>query len=306
MATDFPGFLNLSREEANKTLQEYKQQDGKFLIRPSTGNSLYTISVVSGGNIMKYPVQANKTTGHYYVNQARQFPTMNDLINHYRKESISNNSVVLLKEPINGWPRGTRDGATSTGNQPTMPSPVPGRHPTMPSPTAGRHSSMPSPAAGRQPNLVKGGDQLPSKGPKKEKTLSLTTPINGAAVIHWDLPRDMVAKVFEPYMGKNGCFLIRPSSTSDGKLTLCVSYNGSIVNFKISKDSKTNTYRITTKSFPSLEALVSAYQKHPIKSKTKQQEIYLTESIPVSAYNEVTASPPAGEGVVFKEKVVHT
>ena len=57
---------------------------------------------------MKYPVHVNQTTQHFYVNQARQFPRMQDLINFYRNESISNNAQVLLREPINGWPRGAR------------------------------------------------------------------------------------------------------------------------------------------------------------------------------------------------------
>ena len=58
-------------------------------------------------------------------------------------------------------------------------------------------------------------------------------------------------------------------------------HNGSIVNFRISRNEKTRLYQITSKkSFESIEELIEAYHSHPIKSKEKKVEIYLVEGIP--------------------------
>ena len=60
-----------------------------------------------------------------------------------------------------------------------------------------------------------------------------------------------------------------------------VRHNGTIVNFRISRNEKTRLYQITSKkSFESLEELLEAYHTHPIKSKEKKVEIFLAEGIP--------------------------
>ena len=56
--------------------------------------------------ILKYPVNQDPSDQHFQVsNYPNKFPHLEQLVQHYRRSSISNKEAVLLREPINGWPK---------------------------------------------------------------------------------------------------------------------------------------------------------------------------------------------------------
>ena len=56
--------------------------------------------------ILKYPVNQDTSDLHYRVsNYPDKFPHLEQLVQHYRHTSISSKETVLLREPVNGWPK---------------------------------------------------------------------------------------------------------------------------------------------------------------------------------------------------------
>ena len=56
--------------------------------------------------ILKYPVYQDPSDQQYLVsNYPNKFPQLEQLVQYYRRTSISNKETVVLREPINGWPK---------------------------------------------------------------------------------------------------------------------------------------------------------------------------------------------------------
>lgn len=130
-----------------------------------------------------------------------------------------------------------------------------------------------------QPKVGKAVEQKGGKGdpPRGDRNIEGDDNIPG---LHKHLPKSHLADVMGPYLSTDGYYLLRPSSTSQGQLSLTVSYNGTTSSYKINCDN--NQYYINTKKrFDSVKQLLEFYRNAPIKSKQREEEIYLLYPIPV-------------------------
>ena len=96
---------------------------------------------------------------------------------------------------------------------------------------------------------------------------------------HQNLTNQFMKTAMEPYLGEDGWFLLRPSSTRLC-LALSVTHSGQIVNFKLCHNGE--EYYISPKTrFTTIQALISYYSINGIHSNSYKQIIPLERPIPV-------------------------
>ncbi|XP_064400015.1 uncharacterized protein LOC135346353 isoform X2 [Halichondria panicea] len=129
--------------------------------------------------------------------------------------------------------------------------------------------------------------------------------------LHNFLPKSELSAVMSPYVGHSGYYLLRPSATSAGQLTLAVSHTDQVLNFKINCE-KGQYFISPKKRFKSVQELITFYHSHGIRSKKAgNSHILLVHPIPVDPamekhYQEIReqkvaarqAEPPASTALL--------
>lgn len=104
-----------------------------------------------------------------------------------------------------------------------------------------------------------------------------------------------IKSFMQPYLSSDGNFLLRPSSTSPGQLTLAVTYRGMILNFKICHQAQ-QFYIAPSKKFTRVQDLLEHYRHRPITSKKQgNAKVYLLKPIPVDEEMERLYEPMSSE-----------
>lgn len=132
-----------SRRDAQEKLMA--QPVGSFLIRGSQSGApgKFSISVRHEADVQHFKVMQN-SRGQYYL-WSEAFPTLNQLVDHYKRNSVSRHSEVFLREP----------GPQQRGAKDTLP-PLPVSHslpnPKPPQQRGARDSLPPLPVSHCPPN----------------------------------------------------------------------------------------------------------------------------------------------------------
>ncbi|KAK9540914.1 hypothetical protein VZT92_003332 [Zoarces viviparus] len=115
---------DFSRREAEETL--LTRPEGAFLIRGSgtTATGTFSISVRHAANVQHFKVLRDGR-GQYYL-WFEKFPSLNKLVEYYKKNSISKQSQIFLQEPRQQQRGLPPPPAPPQTNSP--PAPAPGQH----------------------------------------------------------------------------------------------------------------------------------------------------------------------------------
>ena len=108
----------------------------------------------------------------------------------------------------------------------------------------------------------------------KQKSRNLKTHVIPG--FHPDLDKALLESTIQPYLGENGWFLVRPSA--DDHLALSVTFGGKIISFMILL-SRGQYYIFQNSMFPTIQALISHYQTHPIYQ--VDMSVFLARPIPI-------------------------
>ncbi|KAL5515556.1 hypothetical protein EMCRGX_G000737 [Ephydatia muelleri] len=193
------GFHHVNNNEARDLIQPYLGQDGYYLMRPSNQDGIVcTICVVNQRKTVNYRLSKDMQTGQYFIHSNKPFSSVQDLVNYYAVNPINAEAMTMLVNPIvaeENYVVMEKEevvvGIQKNGARP--------------------HENSDSHQQRRQKE--QGKENSAGKGDNMDESL---------VGFHKHLPKSHLSAVMAPYLSEDGHYLLRPSSTSEGQLTLTV------------------------------------------------------------------------------------
>nr|CAB3264929.1 1-phosphatidylinositol 4,5-bisphosphate phosphodiesterase gamma-1 [Phallusia mammillata] len=106
---------------------------------------------------------------------------------------------------------------------------------------------------------------------------------------HGAKTREEAAHLLQAYKDKDGAFLVRDSNVFVGDYTVCFMYHGQVKHCRIQSlqnNGVTYYYLVNTLHFDSLYSLIWHYQRFPLRNRTLDFELLLTEPVPAPNAHE--------------------
>lgn len=88
----------IPRTKAEEILRN-KESDGAFIVRLSESSpSDFSLSVKCAGSVQHFRILRDPSTHQFYLWENKRFDSLNQLVDHYRTETVSRSSFITLQD----------------------------------------------------------------------------------------------------------------------------------------------------------------------------------------------------------------
>ena len=266
----FPGFYNVSSDEAATLFKLVINTDGYYLLRPSSDPKAFcTISVSNQGKIISYKIMSLVTEERVqliFFEPSLKFASIASMVDHYKQYPLNeyiNTRLVHHIEPLEkhqdklslkndaassdllGTSHYSKETPLKKGNKTQLT--VSSAEPTPLSPSC---SSI---------------DQKVQQGVLSSNAdREVITSLPG---FHNDLPKENIPIVLASATLKDFSYLVRPSTSNMGELVISITAQKQILNLRVLRDTSNGMYyAASNRKFSTLKELLEFHRVVPLIS----------------------------------------